>query len=350
MAPRNVRIADVAREAGVSATAVSFAFNNPERLNAQTVERILAVAHHLGYAPNPHARALLTKSVGVLGVLVPQSIPSIFANPFFSALYEGIGQVCEDNGLSLLTISPVSGSLAKAVANAPVDGFIVVGLSENHEDIDILHRRRVPFVIIDGDASIAPSVNVDDEHGAWQAADFLLRQGHRDILCLTFEIDYTGEQSKIWGVGKRRLDGYKKAFEEYDVAWHDEWLVPTATSMTAGSESFRVAWKMRTSMGSRPTAVLAVSDAIAIGALQAIRDVGLRVPEDIAVIGFDDIPLAAWTRPTLTTVRQPIVEKGETAAQLLLNLIASEAVPTPQVKLSTELVLRQSTSAGNRVA
>src|SRR4051812_36800138 len=125
MAPRNIRIADVARDAGVSATAVSFAFNNPERLNAQTVARILAVAHELGYAPNPHARALLTKSVGVIGVLVPQSIPSIFANPFFASLYEGIGQVCEDNNLSLLTVSPVSGSLSKAVANAPVDGFIV---------------------------------------------------------------------------------------------------------------------------------------------------------------------------------------------------------------------------------
>src|SRR2546430_16843996 len=131
---RTVRIADVAKEAGVSPTAVSFAFNNPGRLNEQTVARILETAHRLGYAPNPYARALLAQSVGVIGVLVPQSIPAIFSNPFFSYFYEGVGQICEENELSLLTISPVAGSLSKAVANAPVDGFIVVGLNEEHED------------------------------------------------------------------------------------------------------------------------------------------------------------------------------------------------------------------------
>src|SRR5260221_9701844 len=158
MAQRGIRIADVARQAGVSATAVSFAFNSPDRLNAQTVSRILEVARQLGYTPNPHARALLTKSVGVIGVVVPQSIPTIFANPFFPNLYEGIGQVCQDNGLALLTVSPVDGSLSKAVADAPVDGFIVVGLNEDHAELEMLVKRHVPFVIVDGDANHMPSV------------------------------------------------------------------------------------------------------------------------------------------------------------------------------------------------
>src|SRR5215475_9966864 len=128
-----VRIGDVARQAGVSPTAVSFAFNNPHRLNPQTVQRILQVAAELGYSPNPLAKALLTKSVGVIGILAPQSLPSIFANPFYAAFYEGVGQVCEENQLALLSLSPVSSSVSEAIARAPVDGLIVVGLNESYE-------------------------------------------------------------------------------------------------------------------------------------------------------------------------------------------------------------------------
>src|SRR5688572_30284237 len=128
---RKIRIDDVAREAGVSPTAVSFAFNSPERLNVLTVDRILRIADALGYAPNPHARALLAKSIGVIGILTPEALPSVFANPFFPAFHQGVGNICDVHDLSLLTIS-VSSSLSDATARAPVDGLIIVGLNENH--------------------------------------------------------------------------------------------------------------------------------------------------------------------------------------------------------------------------
>ncbi len=337
---KKVRIADVARVAGVSATAVSFAFNSPHRLNEQTVKRILNIADQLGYSPNPYARALLAKSVGVIGILTPQSLPSVFANPFFAAFHEGVGSVCEENSLALMVISPAIGSLAEASARAPVDGLIVVGLNESHPEIELLRRRKMPFVIVDGDATDSPSVNVDDQHGAWMAADYLLAQGHRNIHCLTFELDFSkAHREKVYGVGQRRLEGYKRAFADHSVAWDDTYLTPTSASITAGAEAFRAIWR---EANQRPTALAAVADIIAIGALQEAASAGVRVPDDLAIIGFDDIPQAKWTQPPLTTVHQPTMEKGEIAAQLLLSLIAGEPLSEAQVILPTELVIRQS--------
>ena len=334
-----IRIEDVAKAAGVSTTAVSFAFNNPQRLNEQTVKRILQIADQLGYSPNPYARALLTKSVGAIGILTPQSLPTVFANPFFAAFHEGIGGVCEENRLSLMVISPAVGSLAAASAKAPVDGLIVVGLDENHPEIEVLRRRKMPFVIVDGDAENAPSVNVDDQQGAWLAADYLLRQGHHDILCFAFERDFSATHGgKTYGVGLRRLEGYKRAFADHKVTWADSYLIPTAASISAGTEAFHAIWKA----DPRPTALLAVADIIAIGVLHEAISASVLVPDDLAIIGFDDIPQAMWTHPALTTVHQPAAEKGEIAAQMLLSLIAGESLSEMHILLPTELVIRQS--------
>ncbi len=340
MKTTRVRIEDVAQKAGVSPTAVSFAFNSPHRLNPQTVVRILEVANELGYSPNPHARALLARSIGVIGILTPQSLPSIFANPFFASFHEGVGRICDEHNLSLLTISSVSGSLAQASANAPVDGLIVVGLDERHPEIEFLHRRKMPFVIVDGDADIAPSVNVDDEGGAYAAATYLLERGHRDIVCLTFEMDYSDiHPDKVYGVGQRRLKGYKRAFAEYAILWSDDHLISAFTSAAAGAEVFQALWQT----GKRPTAILAIADIIAVGVLQAASAIGIQIPNDLAVIGFDDIPQAMWTTPTLTTIHQPIMEKGEIAAQQLLGLISGDIPSELKIQLPTTFVPRQST-------
>jgi DNA-binding LacI/PurR family transcriptional regulator len=180
---------------------------------------------------------------------------------------------------------------------------------------------------------------VDDEAGAYQAACFLLERGHRDIVCLTFETDYSREEREnIYGVGQRRLRGYQSAFRDFGLTWSNDFLIPTFASAAAGAEAFTRLWQQE----SRPTAVLAVADIIAIGVLQAAAAVGVDVPDEVAVIGFDDIPLAAWTTPPLTTVHQPILEKGEIAAQQLVALIAGETPSELKTLLPTNLVVRQS--------
>jgi alanine racemase len=335
---RRVTIHDVAGKAGVSTAAVSHAFNDPERLRATTVTRILDAARELGYAPNPHARALHSQRVGVIGVLFPQPIATVFANPFFSSFLEGIGSVTDERGIGLLTVTPLRGSLERAIAAAPVDGFVLIGLDERHAEVAPLRKRGVPFVIVDGDAETASSVNVDDEAGAHAAAEFLLAGGHRDVLLLTFATPHEHLDDPRYGVGGRRLRGYQRAFAERSQAMRSDWLVPTPVTLQGGDEAFSAAW----ARGARPTAVLAVSDIIALGAVRAASRLGLGVPEDLEVIGFDDIPLAAASQPPLSTVHQPIADKGRVAIRLLIREL-DEGGPRETIVLPTELRLRGTT-------
>lgn len=334
-----VTIADVARHAGVSPTAVSFAFHNPSQLSTETADRIMGVVRELGYAPSPFARALMSRQVGVVGVLVPQGIGAIFENPFFAAFLQGVGTACADQDRSMLVVgSPVDGALEDVIARAPVDGFIIAGLNESYQEVEPLRRRGVPFVIVDGDTDTASSVNVDDERGAHLAAAHLVAAGHRDILILTFETPYGHLDDPLHGVGGRRLRGYLRAFRDRDMPWRDEWLIPSVASIEGGAQSFQAAREA----GLRPTAVLTVSDAMAAGVLTAASNLGLSVPNDLEIIGFDDVSFAALTSPPLSTVRQPIVEKGRLAAELLLDALA-ERGSAERIVLPTELVLRGTT-------
>ena len=150
---RRAHIADVAREAGVSKTAVSFAFNSPERLSAGTVDRIRRSADALGYRPHPVARTSLQANSMTIGLLTPQELSVNFANPFYSTFCGGLASVTEDAGYGLLFVSPLRGSLMRALSRATVDGFVAVGLSEDHPEVEQIRRAGLPMVLVDGDAA-----------------------------------------------------------------------------------------------------------------------------------------------------------------------------------------------------
>src|SRR4051812_36024154 len=295
------RIADVAREAGVSKTAVSFAFNSPNRLSSETATRIRAIADHLGYRPHPVARLLTQRQTMTLGVLTPQALAVIFSNPFFALFSEGVAHAAEDLGYELHFISPRNGSLAAAVRRATVDGVVAIGLSADHPEVEQIRNAGLPMVLVDSeDLPEHPSVVVDDEGGARAAAEHLVALGHRAILVVAVERpDPVGDRPST-GVAQRRLDGYRSAFVAAGMEPGDEWIVGSRASVDGGESAFQAAW----ANGLRPTAVLAMSDAIAIGAMRAARQLGLRVPDDISIVGFDDIDLAALVDPALTTVHQ----------------------------------------------
>jgi len=186
------RIADVAREAGVSKTAVSFAFNSPERLSSETATRIREVADSLGYRPHPVARMLTQRQTMTIGVLTPQALAVIFSNPFFALFSEGVAHAAEDLGYELHFISPRNGSLALAVGRATVDGVVAIGLSRDHPEVEQIRSSGLPMVLVDSeDLPEHSSVVVDDEGGARAAADHLAVRVHRDILVVSVQRPYS---------------------------------------------------------------------------------------------------------------------------------------------------------------
>ena len=330
-----VTIADVASAAGVSKTAVSFAFNSPERLGQTTLRRVLGVAAELGYTPHPAARALSMRRSGTVGLLIPQPLSTVFANPFLSELIQGLGDLCEEHDLSLLLVPPLDGSLEGAIRQASVDGFISLGLTPNDPALEVIDRMAIPTVLVDSEASPShPAVNVDDEGGARQAADHLLELGHRRLSVIGLPPTRANVQNTP--TAARRMSGYRAALEAAGAP--EAYPVTAGISAPAGARAFQALPKGKR----RPTAVLAMSDMAAIGVVSAALAAGLRVPEDLSVVGFDDIPAAAWTNPPLTTVRQPIVEKGRLAARILIQWMKGKRLDSPR-PLATTLVVRSST-------
>jgi len=338
---RRVTIADVAEAAGVSKTAVSFAFNNPSRLNADTATRIIEIADTLGYRPDPVARMLTQRRTGTIGLVVPQELASIFSNPFFGMFSAGVAAVAEEAGYALHFISPLHGSLSRAIARATVDGIVAIGLAADHPEIAEIRRAGVPMTTVDSDPfENLPSVDVDDEGGARAAADHVVGLGHRDVLIVAIERAEHAPKGAEDTVS-RRLRGYRAALAGVGVDVGDDDVVVSPATYAGGVAAIGRAWEA----GRRPTAILAMSDAIAIGAIRGLRDRGLSIPADVSVVGFDDIELAETTDPPLTTVHQPIRGKGEEAARLLLSLLAGNEEPTGHRRLATRLVVRASTAS-----
>jgi DNA-binding LacI/PurR family transcriptional regulator len=334
------RIADVAREAGVSKTAVSFAFNNPDRLSSETATRIRQVADHLGYRPHPVARLLTQRQTMTLGVLTPQALAVVFSNPFFALFSEGVAHAAEELGYELHFISPRNGSLAAAVRRATVDGVVAIGLSGDHPEVEQVRSAGLAMVLVDSeDLPEHSSVVVDDEGGARAAAEHLVRLGHRDILVVAVERPEPATAASAAGVVERRLRGYRAGVAVAGLEIGSDSIVAGRASIDGGEAAFQRAW----AFGRRPTAVLAMSDAMAIGSMRAARQLGLRMPGDLSVVGFDDIDLAALVDPALTTVHQPIRQKGIDAVRLLLAEMELRPDRRPQhLRLETRLVVRES--------
>lgn len=335
-----VNISDIAKKAGVSKTAVSFAFNNPGRLPKSTVEHILKIADDLGYIPNPVARSMTSGRTGTIGVLVPQPIPEIIRNPFIPEFLEGIGEACTAEGLSLMIVPPLKGSMRRAIENAAVDGFITLGLEEFKATMMVLRQRGVPFVTVDSDPiEGAPAVNVDDESGARAAMQHVLAAGHREIAIVAIRSGAKGNYKEYHGTLKLRMNGYLAALEEFGLALDHRKirLIECVNTEKGGRAGFDTLWKARRC----PTAVVAMSDIIAIGIIAEASEAGVRIPEELSVVGFDDIPLAKLVCPPLTTIAQPLTEKGRLAAELLLKSISGKGEPA-RYMLQTSLVVRKS--------
>lgn len=335
-----VTISQIAKEAGVSKTAVSFAFNDPSQLAATTVRHIRETAERLGYTPDPIARSMTTRRTNALGLLLPQDIATALANPFYTQFIRGIGRVCGQFGQTLMLVPPLWGSMMKAIPHATVDGFVVVGLEVDRGEIQLMRQRDVPFVMVDSEAPAdVRSVNVDDRSGARMAMQHVLAKGHREIAIVAIESGKAGHVDEYTGTLAARLEGYRTALAERGLALDTPGvqLIEAPTSWEGGQAVFQQLWQCP----ARPTAIVAMSDIIAIGVLEAATEHGLKLPRDLAVVGFDDLPDARLTRPALTTVRQPVEQKGVLAAEVLVAALR-KADEVHHHVLPCELIVRDS--------
>lgn len=339
MKKQKVTIADVSARAGVSPTAVSFAFNKPDLLSEATLQRIRDASTELGYKPNPVARAMNNQKLNVIGVLAPQHIENVFADPYYCEFLRGVGNACDTHHLDLLTLSPMHGTLEGALSRAMVDGFIVNGISDNREELAFLRKQGRPFVIVDSAAEFSNSINIEDESGAYAAAKHMLANGHTDILIMRFDTRETENAEFYEGVSAGRVAGYRRAFVEAGAAWRDERVVAAANTQEGGQQAFEATLAQN---NRAPSAVLALSDALALGVLRAAEKAGLAVPRDLEVIGFDDLSLGKMARAHLSTIHQPVFEKGKRAVETLLAAMTRSDM-RKQIILPTQLILRDTT-------
>jgi alanine racemase len=333
-------IKDIAEKAGVSKTAVSFAFNNPKRLSVATLQKILKIAEEIGYSPDPVARSMSTGITGTIGLLLPQPISEIIRNPSIPEFIEGIGEICNEANLSLMLVPPLKGSMQRAIVNAAVDGFLTLGLEEFKATMVVLRQRGVPFVTVDSDPiDGTPAVNIDDEDGACKVMKHVLESGHRQITILAIRSGKLGHYQEYAGALRHRVDGYLTALAESGLTIDGRHvrLIECPSTEEGGETAFRAAWKNR----HHPSVIVAMSDIIAIGALKAAQSNGVKVPDELSIVGFDDIPLAALVHPALTTVAQPLNLKGSLAAKMLVDTINRKIDPVHHL-LPTSLVVRDS--------
>jgi DNA-binding LacI/PurR family transcriptional regulator len=348
-----VTLATLARELGVSRATVSNAYNRPDQLSGELRDRILARADELGFAgPDPAGRSLRRGRVGAVGVLLDEALSYAFADPAAVLILDGIAQELEQDQQALLLLAgrAPTGADPAAVRDAVVDAWVVESISSDSPALAAARARRQPMVVLD--QPILPGVPVvalDDEGGARKALEHVLHLGHHHLAVISFAIvdddqsgpaDLDRQAATTYPVTARRLAGAAAAVNRAGLDWQ---TVPVIESPHNNPECGAEAAAYLLSQTPRPTAIVTFSDQLALGVVHAARAAGLSVPEQLSVVGFDDTPAAALSDPPLTTVRQPLGERGRAVGRLVRQLLAGEE-PTAPPPFPTELIVRGSTA------
>lgn len=348
MKRKRITIEDVADLAGVSRQTVSRVLNGRSDVAEETRARIQSAMQALGYSPSLAARSLPHQQTHIIGLVIPYGPTYLFSDPHLLGFISGVDQIANQRGYNLLlstahddgtgALSDVYGLSAfeRLINTRHIDGAVVVETLNSRKGIDMLHHHTCPTVILGyGMGSQQTySVHSDDRGGARLAVMHLLSLGHQHIGIIS------GGERTLCAM-EERLAGCRQALEEHGLA-----LDPALVSYGDLTPESGAAATARLLTGSTPpTAIFALNDRMAIGSIRYLTQHGWRVPQQISVIGFDDIPLASICSPDLTTVRQPAMEMGQQAARLLLELIENDATLMQPIVLPTELVVRASTSA-----
>jgi DNA-binding LacI/PurR family transcriptional regulator len=346
---KTAKLADVAKAAGVSQGTVSNVFNRPDLVSDELREKVEAAARSLGYrGPDPRGRLLRAGRVNAIGVVVTSNLASFFLDPYERRFLAGVARGCDEQGAGLALVSALNDeSAAWNIRTALVDGFILDCMMEGSRLVDLAARRGLPFVAVDfAEESGLDVVRIDDRRGARLAAEHLIDLGHREFAVAALEFDAddrTGfvDEARVaaarYGVSRNRMRGYTDALAAAG-------LPPPPVYETFNDEATS-AEAVDALLARNPgaTAFLCMSDVIACAVVRRLGALGRKVPEEVSVIGFDDTDEAGRLDPPLTTIRQPIEEKGGAAVRMILDPRAPGARPRA-VELPLELVVRATTA------
>jgi len=336
--PRRPTSADVATEAGVSRTTVSFVLNERAdvKIPVETRQRVLNAAERLGYHTDAPARQLAAGRSRVIALVLRQSPEQVAGDAVLAETLRGLAAAARSGGFRVM-VEPLATAGTEATYTALLrarhaDGLVVSGPRVDDLSLAALLIEGFPIVLQGNLPGVdVPSVDVDNVAGARGAVQHLLSLGHRRIACIT-------NAPLVYTAAQERLEGYRQALFDAGLEAPDALVAEGAFDAPSGHAAMsqllaRVEFE----------AVFVASDVVALGAISALREAGKRVPTDVSVVGFDDIPLAAYFDPPLTTVRLPAFELGHAAGRALLERIADRAIPA-RTLLSTELIVRSSTA------
>jgi DNA-binding LacI/PurR family transcriptional regulator len=338
---RSATLDRVAREAGVSRATVSRVVNGSPKVSPDVRRAVERAVSRLGYVPNPAARSLVTRRSDSIGLVITEPASRLFDDPFFPRLLRGISAELSDRNLQLVLLMPEDADaeqrLERYLGAGHVDGVLLVSLHGDDPLPAHLQARGVPMVVGGRPPAgvVASFVDVDNREAAKSAVRHLAALGRRRIATITGPYDMSA--------GVDRRDGYLDGLAELGQARDDSLIAEADFTYEGGAAA------MRRLLASAPDldAVFAASDLIAAGALSVLRAAGRAVPADVALVGFDDSPLAAAMEPPLTSVRQPIEEMGRELVRLLAEALGRTQRATRRVLLSTELVPRASSGGGS---
>lgn len=339
---RHLNLNDVADRAGVSRSTVSRVVNGDGYVSEDTRQKVQAIIQELGYTPHMGARMLRTQRTNVIGVVIPHTFRNVFAagDPhYFSTLLQGIAVTAQQRDYAPVLWIGYSDEAAdsfyrRICQNRLMDGFIIVAsVATEHRLASNLLDAEIPFVMIGrplNDADQTNYVNVDNVQAGRQAVQHLLKIGRRNIAVLA------GDMTNADAID--RLTGYKDMLTTAGLLIDERLIGSGLFSRDSGYLGMQELLRRNVPIDG----LFAANDVVALGAIQAIQEAGLRVPDDISVVGFDDLPMAKNSTPSLTTINQPIAQKGETATSLLMDVIEGSVEAPAHITLSARLIVRDS--------
>lgn len=325
---------DIAKMSGVSRSTVSRVINGSPNVKEQTRKKVLDIIQEVGFQPNLSARGLAVGRTRVIGLVIPTGLSAIFSDPYFPLVIQGVASACNARGYSVMLwlAEPEyeRETIGQILYSGLIDGIIVSSMVMDDPLIERLSESQRPFITIGRHPTNdqLDFVDVDNRAGAYQGTSYILHTGRRRIATIT------GPPNMI--ASRDRYQGYLDALRERGLRMQPELVAEGEFSDISGYLA------MKQLLPQRPDGVFVASDAMAFAAIRAIQEAGLRIPEDIAVVGFDDIPTAATSKPPLTTVRQPIQRTGRVATEMLIQRIEHPETQTCRIVLPTELVIRSS--------